>query len=67
MEATEYEFRIFAENETGWSRPQRTPVGIKTKLSGEFKPLPLHRYLLTVVSNVTSVFTVTYLIKEHHL
>lgn len=35
MEATEYEFRIFAENETGLSRPRRTPVGIKTKLSGE--------------------------------
>lgn len=35
MEATEYEFRIFAENETGFSRPRRTPMGIKTKLSGE--------------------------------
>lgn len=35
MEATEYEFRIFAENETGLSRPRRTPMGIKTKLSGE--------------------------------
>uniref|UniRef100_A0A8C6NPC5 Uncharacterized protein n=1 Tax=Nothobranchius furzeri TaxID=105023 RepID=A0A8C6NPC5_NOTFU len=35
MESTEYEFRIFAENETGLSRPRRTPMGIKTKLSGE--------------------------------
>lgn len=35
MEATEYEFRIIAENETGLSRPRRTPMGIKTKLSGE--------------------------------
>lgn len=35
MEATEYEFRILAENETGLSRPRRTPMGIKTKLSGE--------------------------------
>lgn len=35
MEATEYEFRIFAENETGLSRPRRTPMGIKTKLSGK--------------------------------
>lgn len=34
-EATEYEFRIFAENETGFSRPRRTPMGIKTKLSGK--------------------------------
>ncbi|KAM7380980.1 hypothetical protein PAMP_004243 [Pampus punctatissimus] len=33
MEATEYEFRIFAENEAGLSRPRRTPMGIKTKLS----------------------------------
>lgn len=40
MEATEYEFRIFAENETGSSRPRRTPMGIKTKLSGEFRGLP---------------------------
>uniref|UniRef100_A0A8D3AWC8 Uncharacterized protein n=1 Tax=Scophthalmus maximus TaxID=52904 RepID=A0A8D3AWC8_SCOMX len=35
MEAQEYEFRIFAENEAGLSRPRRTPMGIKTKLSGE--------------------------------
>lgn len=34
MEATEYEFRIIAENETGLSRPRRTAMGIKTKLSG---------------------------------
>uniref|UniRef100_A0A3B5KG92 Uncharacterized protein n=1 Tax=Takifugu rubripes TaxID=31033 RepID=A0A3B5KG92_TAKRU len=40
MEATEYEFRIFAENEAGLSRPRRTPMGIKTKLSGEFRGLP---------------------------
>uniref|UniRef100_A0A8C2FJ55 Uncharacterized protein n=1 Tax=Cyprinus carpio TaxID=7962 RepID=A0A8C2FJ55_CYPCA len=33
MEATEYEFRVFAENETGLSRPRRTAMGIKTKLS----------------------------------
>lgn len=46
MEATEYEFRISAENETGFSRPRRTPMGIKTKLSGEFKLLPLLCYLL---------------------
>lgn len=35
-EATEYEFRVFAENETGMSRPRRTAACIKTKLSGEF-------------------------------
>lgn len=34
-EATEYEFRVFAENETGMSRPHRTATCIKTKLSGE--------------------------------
>uniref|UniRef100_A0A3B5A6C4 Titin n=1 Tax=Stegastes partitus TaxID=144197 RepID=A0A3B5A6C4_9TELE len=31
-EATEYEFRVFAENETGMSRPRRTATCIKTKL-----------------------------------
>lgn len=34
-EATEYEFRVFAENETGMSRPRRTATCIKTKLSGK--------------------------------
>lgn len=34
-EATEYEFRVFAENETGLSRPRRTATCIKTKLSGQ--------------------------------
>lgn len=35
-EAAEYEFRVFAENETGTSRPRRTATCIKTKLSGEY-------------------------------
>lgn len=35
-EATEYEFRVFAENETGLSRPRRTAACIKTKLSGTY-------------------------------
>lgn len=35
-EATEYEFRVFAENETGMSRPRRTATCIKTKLSGGY-------------------------------
>lgn len=34
-EATEYEFRVFAENETGMSRPRRTATCIKTKLIGK--------------------------------
>uniref|UniRef100_A0A8C3UGG8 Titin n=1 Tax=Catharus ustulatus TaxID=91951 RepID=A0A8C3UGG8_CATUS len=36
LEATEYEFRVFAENQTGLSRPRRTAMAVKTKLtSGE--------------------------------
>lgn len=54
MEATEYEFRIFAENETGFSRPRRTPMGIKTKLSGEFKLAALLCCLLTASCDATS-------------
>lgn len=42
-EATEYEFRVFAENETGMSRPRRTATCIRTKLSGE--PDHHHYYL----------------------
>lgn len=34
-EATEYEFRVFAENERGLSRPRRTATCVKTKLSGK--------------------------------
>lgn len=59
MEATEYEFRIFAENETGLSRPRRTPMGIKTKLSGGCELLPWLCYLLTAGCNVSSVFMAT--------
>lgn len=33
LEATEYEFRVFAENETGISRPRRTAMTVKTKLT----------------------------------
>lgn len=40
-EATEYEFRVFAENQTGMSRPRRTATCIKTKLSGEY--IEIHR------------------------
>uniref|UniRef100_A0A674JRJ4 Titin n=1 Tax=Terrapene triunguis TaxID=2587831 RepID=A0A674JRJ4_9SAUR len=35
--ATEYEFRVFAENETGVSRPRRTAMTVKTKLTCKFK------------------------------
>lgn len=34
-EATEYEFRVFAENERGLSRPRRTATCVRTKLSGK--------------------------------
>lgn len=33
LESTEYEFRVFAENETGLSRPRRTAMSVKTKLT----------------------------------
>uniref|UniRef100_A0A8D2NVL4 Titin n=1 Tax=Zosterops lateralis melanops TaxID=1220523 RepID=A0A8D2NVL4_ZOSLA len=33
LEATEYEFRVFAENQTGLSRPRRTAMAVKTKLT----------------------------------
>lgn len=48
-EATEYEFRVFAENETGMSRPRRTATCIKTKLTCEYLRiyLLLHLYLFT--------------------
>uniref|UniRef100_A0A493TY77 Titin n=1 Tax=Anas platyrhynchos platyrhynchos TaxID=8840 RepID=A0A493TY77_ANAPP len=36
LEATEYEFRVFAENQTGLSRPRRTAMAVKTKLT--YKP-----------------------------
>lgn len=45
MEATEYEFRVFAENETGLSRPRRTAMGIKTKLSGKSIKCSLKAYI----------------------
>ncbi|KAJ8012934.1 hypothetical protein DPEC_G00048040 [Dallia pectoralis] len=37
-EATEYEFRVMAENETGISRPRRTATCIKTKLGAGTQP-----------------------------
>lgn len=53
-EATEYEFRVFAENETGMSRPRRTAACIKTKLSGEYNEMynmkSFSRHLLFTVS-----------------
>lgn len=44
MEATEYEFRVLAENETGLSRPRRTAMGIKTKLSGMLRNYSVVHY-----------------------
>lgn len=36
QEGNEYEFRVFAENATGMSRPRRTATGIRTKLACKF-------------------------------
>lgn len=56
-EATEYEFRVFAENETGMSRPRRTAACIKTKLSGEYTEMYyvkcISRHLFILFSRVT--------------
>uniref|UniRef100_A0A8C0EIC8 Titin n=1 Tax=Bubo bubo TaxID=30461 RepID=A0A8C0EIC8_BUBBB len=44
LEATEYEFRVFAENQTGLSRPRRTAMAVKTKLT--CKSLHLYESIL---------------------
>lgn len=45
-EATEYEFRVLAENETGMSRPRRTATCIKTKLSGKYNQIYFNSYCI---------------------
>lgn len=58
-EATEYEFRVFAENETGMSRPRRTATCIKTKLSGEYTEVYWGDLFVSISPTCSSKVTVT--------
>uniref|UniRef100_A0A8C0VUH1 Titin n=1 Tax=Cyanistes caeruleus TaxID=156563 RepID=A0A8C0VUH1_CYACU len=51
LEATEYEFRVFAENQTGLSRPRRTAMAVKTKLTCKQKYIVTFAVILLQFDN----------------
>lgn len=64
-EATEYEFRVLAENETGMSRPRRTATCIKTKLSGKYNQICFNSYCIYIqfiCFHCATLMIVTYVI-----
>lgn len=63
LEATEYEFRVFAENQTGLSRPRRTAMAVKTKLTCKQKihcHICCNTAVMSCVINNSDTLTVLY-------
>lgn len=57
LESTEYEFRVFAENATGISRPRRTAMTVKTKLTCKLICPVIFTMIYSVVLTLPSAAT----------